>query len=486
MNGFAMAMALKLCLVAVAVLFPQLALAQAQAQQVPKEVAKILKKHGLPMQQTGIYLAWEDGDSIAMLNPDKLFNPASSVKLITSMAALDLLGPNHTWTTQLLVAAPVVDGNLRGDLYLRGEGDPYLTNERLAHLVLGLKRRGIDTVAGDIVIDDSQFSVGAHDPSSFDGRGTKPYNASAGASVVNFGSTKVVIHVTNGKAGAFLEPPSSTFEFVNQLKLRKSRCTGNWRNKIHERLSRMEDGSARLVISGSYPSGCGEKSFFLLGQSDPNAHLAGAVARIFAEVGGEVQGGWRRERSPRNAKAVVGSKSQTLSEAIRGMNKFSNNFMARNIFLSLGANGGNGPGTLEGSRKSVQGWFEKLNVNTDGMHVDNGSGLSRDSKLSPRQFGDAMMNFAKRPYKHELIASLAMLGKDGTARTWNKRRKSEGNAHIKTGTLANARSTVGFVHNPAGDIVFVMMVETRGTAAARRAIQDLLDWAYQLPAPKEA
>ena len=459
-------------------------IAKADTASLPKEVARILKRHGLPASRTGLYVAWEEGGDIAMLNLDRPFNPASSIKLVTSMAALDLLGPYHKWTTSMMIAAPVVDGNLRGDLYLRGEGDPYLTNERLAHLVLGLRRRGIDTVAGDVVVDDTAFDIGLHDPSSFDGAGTKPYNAAPGASVVNFGSTKVVIHVTDGKVDAFLEPPSTTFEFVNQLKIRKGKCNGNWRRRIRERLSRREDGTARLIITGSYPSGCGERSFFMLGQSDPAAHLAGAVTQIFTEMGGTVLGSWRKERTPRNAKTIVAGDSGTLAEVIRGMNKYSNNFMARNIFLSIGGNGHEGPISLVESRTEVTDWFAKMGIDTTGLHVDNGSGLSRSTRITPRQFGKSMLDFSNRSYKHELIASMAVLGRDGTARRWNKKKKSEGNAHIKTGTLANARSTVGVIHNPAGDILFVMMVETRGTAAARRAIQELLDWAYRLPDPK--
>ena len=476
------AFVLSVCLLLIVATVPEVA--KAEVARLPKEVARILKNHGLPASRTGLYVAWEGGGEIAMLNLDRPFNPASSIKLVTSMAALDLLGPYHKWTTSMMVAAPVVDGSLRGDLYLRGEGDPFLTNERLAYLVLGLRRRGIDTVAGDVVIDDSAFDIGRHDPSSFDGAGTKPYNAAPGASVVNFGSTKVVIHVTDGEVDAFLEPPSTTFEFVNQLKVRKGKCTGNWRRRIRERLSRRADGTARLIISGTYPSGCGERSFFMLGQSDPAAHLAGAVTRIFSEMGGTVLGSWRKARTPRNAKTIVADESVTLAEVIRGMNKYSNNFMARNIFLSIGGNGHEGPISVVQSRSEVTNWFAKMGIDTTGLHVDNGSGLSRNTRITPRQFGESMLDFSKRAYKHELIASMAVLGKDGTARRWNKKKRSEGNAHIKTGTLANARSTAGVIHNPAGDILFVMMVETRGTAAARRAIQELLDWAYRLPAPK--
>ena len=453
---------------------------------VPQEVARILKRHGVPQSQTGLFIAWADGRPIAHLNGDYPFNPASAIKLATSMVALDQLGPGHVWQTKFLTAAPVVNGSLRGDLYFKGNGDPYLTNDRLLHLVASLARRGIVSVAGDVVIDDSLFLVNGHDPASFDGAGTKPYNAAPGASVVNFGATKVIIHVSDGKVHAFLEPPSSTFEFKNQLKLRKAKCTGSWRRKIKERLSRAEDGTARLVLSGTYASGCREKNFHLLGQSDPVAHVAGAVRGMFEELGGSIQGQWRKEKTPRNAKTVVALDSDPLAVAIRGMNKFSNNFMARNLFLSLGYDKTSRTHSIEKARQAMVAWFADHGINVENLFIDNGSGLSRSTRITPQQFGEAIVAFNKTSLRHELIASLAVLGRDGTARNWNRKKGSAGNAHIKTGTLANARATVGLVHNPAADIIFVMMVETRGTAAARRAIQDMLDWAYRLPTPDAA
>ena len=457
--------------------------ASAGAQDVmPAALAKILKRQGIAQSQTGIYISRSNGEVIAALNLDAQFNPASTIKAVTSMAALDLLGPQYVWSTRLLAAAPIIDDNLRGDLFLQGNGDPYMTVERLLHLVTGLRLRGLQNVAGDLVIDDRLFVLDAHDPSEFDGAGTKPYNGSAGANVVNFGSTQIIIRAASNKIDVLLDPPSANFTIENKLKLRRARCNGNWRSRISERLQRGTDGSAVLTLGGSFPSGCGEQSFFLLAQSDPNAHIAGAFMELFALVGGNIEGGWRVDSTPRKARKLNTIDSVTLGEALRGMNKFSNNVMARNIFLSLAKDQGK-PYSLELARTAVAKWFGSYDIGVEGLYIENGSGLSRNSRISPRQFGNALVNFYRSPYRNEFIASLAILGRDGTARNWNRRSASAGKAHIKTGTLSNARATVGYVHNAADDLVFVMMFDTGATAAARRAIQQALEWCYSMKLP---
>lgn len=461
--------------------------ARALAQElVPNAVAKILKRNSMSQKNIGLYLAWADGRPIAQLNLDRTFNPASAIKLVTSMAALAELGIDHKWESSLLAAAPVVDGSLRGDLYFRGSGDPQLTTERLVHLVVGLQRRGIRHVAGDIVVDDTLFDLPIHDPAAFDGRGSSLYNAPPGAAVVNFGANNVVIRSDSSGLTVFLDPPSSTFLIANKLKLQRGRCTGNWRARLGENLKREADGSAMLSLRGRFATGCGERSFNMLGQSDPVAHAAGAVGGIIMMQGGSVAGTWRRDKTPRNAKVIAAVESKTLAEAIRGMNKHSNNFMARNIFLSLAGKTGRKPYTLDEARKVAYAWFSQQGIDTTGLQIENGSGLSRTTRITPRQFGDALYRFNKSPLRHELIASLAILGRDGTVRNWNRSSRSAGGAHLKTGTLSNARATVGYVHNPAGDIIFVVLAETRATALARRAIQEMLEWSYRLPLPKPA
>ena len=268
--------------------------AQAAADELlPPEVARLVAAAGIPAQRLGIYVAAVDGKPLVAHNMDEPFNPASAIKLVVAQAALDILGPHHTWKSQLRAAAPVASGQLRGDLYFVGRGDPTITYERLLGLVAGLRLRGIERIDGSVIVDDTLFDVPRHDPAAFDGAGARPYNGAAGAAMVGFGSSRIVIR--NGTEGivAFSEPASTTFVLDNQLVSVRSRCRGNWRGRIRELLHRKSDGSARLELKGRFPSGCGELSFYILAHDDPAAHLAGAIAGSFELFGGSSDQGWR-------------------------------------------------------------------------------------------------------------------------------------------------------------------------------------------------
>ena len=448
-----------------------LALPAAHAEEeslLPDGLKRILSRNGIPLAQAGLYVAWGDGEPIALHNLDRPFNPASAIKLVTSMAALDLLGPAHTWESGLYAAAEVASGSLRGDLYFKGSGDPFLTNERLAWLVGGLRRRGVDDVAGDLVVDDSLFALPPPDTESFDGAGTRSYNASPGAALVNFGTSFIHLHYMDGALTVFAEPPSATFTVTSKVRMVRGRCPGNWRQRLLERLVRHDDGSAELTLAGRYYTGCGARSFHLLAQPDAGAHAAGGVIQQFVDAGGTFAGGWRRGEVPAKARLLTQNESPPLAEIIRGVNKYSNNVMARNLFLALDE-AEDGPRSLEGARAAVAEWFAAQGIDAAGMAVDNGSGLSRTVRITARQFGEALRLYHAKPYRHELYASLAVLGRDGTVRTWNRNKPVAGRARLKTGTLSNVRATAGVVHNPQGDVLLVVMIETRSTANARRA-----------------
>ena len=450
---------------------------------MPDGVKRILSRNGIPQAQAGIYMAWGDGRPIAFHNLDQAFNPASTIKLVTSMAALDLLGPDHTWNSGLYAVAEVANGSLRGDLFFKGDGDPFLTNDRLAWLVSGLRHRGVDEVAGDLVMDDGLFSLPPPDPAGFDGAGTRSYNASPGAALINFGSSFINLHYMDGKLTVFAEPPSATFSIdSSKVRLLRGKCPRNWRQRLLENLERdEEDGSATLTLGGRYYTGCGSRSFHMLAQPDATAHAAGGIMQLYAEAGGAHAGGWRRGELPSGARLLVSNESPPLAEIIRGINKYSNNVMARNLFLALDP-AKREPKTQAGARTSVADWFAEQGIDAAGMHIDNGAGLSRTTRITARQFGEALRLYHAKPYRHELYASLAVLGRDGTVARWNRRQPAAGNVHVKTGTLSDVRAAAGVTHNPGGDILFVIIISGRSTANARRAIQQLLDWSYGLDA----
>ena len=461
-------------------LLPTLAWAEQDRDVLPSSAAGILKKSGVPAHRVGLYVGTLDGDILVAHNLDNDFNPASAIKLVVAMAALDILGPEFVWQTQLLSEAKVVDGTLQGDLYLRGSGDPTLSPERLLALVAVLRTRGIRAIAGDIVIDGSLFKIESHNPSSFDGAGTRPYNGSAGAAIVGFGVSKIVIRSQGAKVIAFSEPPSTTFKVIPQIKSRRASCSRNWRGRLQELLKRdAASGTTTLRLRGSFPTGCSEQAFYLLAQDDPEVHLAGSLRGYFELLGGKIAGSWRSAQTPAGARVLAKSKSRPLFDALRMMNKHSNNIMARNIFLMLAKATGEPPYTTARARQALTDWFSGIGVEAAGMHVDNGSGLSRDSRISPRQFAAAMNYFVTHPYFPELVATMPILGVDGTVRKWLRRSKAAGDAHVKTGTLAGVRTLVGYVHPEDGrQLLFVAMIDWRNTWASRRVLQELLTWAH--------
>ena len=459
------------------------ACAQAQttaSELLPDKVMRLAKANGIPVKQLGLYVAAADGKPLVAHNMDKLFNPASAIKLVVTQAALDILGPHHTWKSQLRAAAPVSGGELRGDLYFIGSGDPSITYERLLGLISGLRLRGIERINGSVIIDDTLFEVPRHDPGAFDGAGARPYNGAAGAAMVGFGSSRIVVR--NGTEGivAFSEPASTTFVLDNQLVSVRSRCRGNWRGRIRELLHRKSDGSARLELKGRFPSGCGELSFYILAHDDPAAHLAGAIQGNFEMLGGNGNSSWRRGKVPQKSSLLSETESPPLIEALIGMNKHSNNIMARNIFLSLAQDGGIEPYTPQAANKAVAAWMEKNGIASEGLLIENGSGLSRTSRITTRQFAEVLRLAVRSPLYAELTATLPILGIDGTTRKWLRRSDAAGNVHIKTGTLRGVRTAAGFVHTSSGrDLLFVCMIEWGNTAAGRKLIQDLLAWAHE-------
>ena len=450
------------------------------AELFPAEVARLVKANGIPADRVGIYVAAIDGEPLVAHNMDKQFNPASAIKLVVSQAALDILGPHHTWKSQLRAVGPVAAGELRGDLYFVGSGDPTITYERLMGMVAGLRLRGIERINGSVIIDDTLFDLPRHDPASFDGAGARPYNGAAGAAMVGFGSSRIVIRNSTEGIIAFSEPASTTFVLDNQLNSVRSRCRGNWRGRIRELLHRKSDGTARLELKGRFPTGCGELSFYILAQDDPGAHLAGAIEGNFELLGGSSGASWRRGKVPAKSRLMAESQSAPLSEALVGMNKHSNNIMARNVFLSLAADGGIEPYTVTGANAAVAAWMERNGIASEGLLIENGSGLSRTSRITPRQFAAVLELAARSPLYAELTATLPILGIDGTTRKWLRRSDAAGNVHIKTGTLRSVRTAAGFVHTSSGrDLLFVCMIDWGNTAAGRKLIQELLAWAHQ-------
>jgi serine-type D-Ala-D-Ala carboxypeptidase/endopeptidase (penicillin-binding protein 4) len=439
------------------------------AQGLPPEVTRALERAQLPPTALHVVVApAQGGPERLSLQADRPVNPASLMKLVTTSAALDLLGPAYVWRTTLWSDGPLVQGVLRGNLYVQGQGDPKLVVERLWLLLRRLKALGIDRIEGDLVLDRSAFDVTPVDPGQFDGEPTRPYNASPDALIVNYKSLLLhwVPDRAQGVARLHVEPPMAGLRAPSSVPLQKIPCT-DYRGNLQADFSKPD----QLQFKGAYPQDCGER-VWPVAYAEPGAHAGRAIQGMWATLGGLGLSRVRDGRVPAQAQKLLESESPTLGEVVRDINKFSNNLMADQLFLTLSFQVG-GVGRFEDSRAWVQRWWAQR-VGVSGLNLDNGSGLSRSHRVTAQGLAVLLQHAYASPYMAELMASLPILGQDGTLR----RAQSETRAHLKTGSLRNVLGIAGYVDGAAGQRwVLVAIIEHPQAQSGRPVLQALADWA---------
>ncbi len=304
---------------------------------VPPPVAQALEQAGVPEAAIGIYIYnLTDDEPVFEVAGDTPFNPASTMKLITTFAALDILGPAFTWRTDAFVDGPLVDGRLTGNLYFSGGGDPGLTLERFWLFLRELRKRGLRNIDGNVYLDRSAFETGEHDPAEFDGEPMRPYNVGADALLLNFKTVllRFIPDEATGSVTIISEPTLPGVRIINNLALGQGRCDFWPRTPTQN--------ANALAFTGVFPTGCGEKSryFSLL---DPDQYFSAVFRDLWAELGGTLSGSVEPGAVPHDASLFASHESASLTEVVRETNKFSNNVMARHLFLTLGLAGGGLP-----------------------------------------------------------------------------------------------------------------------------------------------
>jgi len=395
-------------------------------------------------------------------------NPASLLKLVTTTAALDVLGTAFTWRTPIYMDGQIRDGVLRGNLYIQGSGDPRLGAEQLWLLMRRVQGLGIKHIQGDIVLDRSVFNLPAADPGGFDGEPLRPYNAAPDGLLVNFKSLllQFVPDPDNKLVHIHAEPPLAGLKLPVSVPLSSVECN-DYRGGLKSDFS----NPLNYVFSGSYPLACGEKTW-PLAYSDPERFAARAVHGMWLHLGGQLSGSVRESLVPAGLKPVLWHESPTLAEVVRDINKYSNNVMAEQVFLTLAAQK-RGTGTYALAGEVVLTWWKERLNNLEAPQLDKGSGLSRDTRISAHSLAGLLQWAWAQPFMPELIASLPVTGLDGTL----KRSKSSAAAHLKTGSLRDVMGIAGYVDAANGQrYVLVAMVNHTNAHQARPVMDALIDW----------
>ena len=415
---------------------------------IPAPVAEAISAQRLPASAVSFAIVDPDSGRVVLSeNPDTPRSPASTVKAVTTIAALDVLGPAYTWHTRASIHGAITRGVLEGDLILQGGGDPYMTLERWWSFAHALRSKGLKTIHGDIVVDNTAFSLPPLDPGEFDGRPNRPYNVVPDALMVNFQSIefRVLPNAEARRVDVLASPAPVNLSIDNHVRLAAGRCRGAAGRVDFKVTSQRWD---RVVFSGALSAHCAERSFTRV-VLQPASYAFGTFVELWRELGGEVTGKLRIEAAPVDAEPLLTFDSLSLGEIVRLTNKFSSNLMARHLLLTMGEERSGGPATLEKGAAAIADWGRARGLDLQDMDIDNGSGLSRSTHISALQMAHVLAAAYHSPYAPEFLASLPLAGVDGTLRS-RMRTSPAGGVRLKTGHIDGVSGVAGYVTGNSG------------------------------------
>ena len=488
---------LALCVLA-GLTLPACAQMAGRSGSLPPAVMEALNRAQVPASALSALVISVDPDAHERLRhrAGTPVNPASVMKLVTTYAAIDMLGSDFTWNTRFYTDGAVENGVLRGNLYVRGGGDPKLVLERIQAAYLALQAKGVRVILGDMVLDHSAFELPVIDPGAFDGEALRPYNATPDALLVNFKSVILTFQpdLANGVAYVVSEPPMAGLAVDASVPLSRTAC-GDWRSAVQARF----DDPDRIRFEGRYPQSCGELKWPVAYQQ-PASYAARAMEGLWRASGGAITGRVRDGVMPAEVQLLHEARSLPLSEIIVDVNQWSNNVMAQQVFLTLGRlnpvrqEARTVPrehitplraGRFERSRDVVARWW----TTTFGIRhappvMDNGSGLSRDERISADALAGLLRHAAAHPKGAQFVQSLSVAGVSGTAARMARgpRSAARGNAWLKTGTLRDVTGVAGYVNAVNGTRYAVVgFINHPNASAARPALEALVEWAAAQP-----
>jgi len=470
---------LRLCslLLAVALVAPAL-----DARELPKPLAQALRAASVP--QSSVAIVVQDlGAARPSLshNAGVAMNPASVMKLLTTLVALELLGPAYRWKTEAYAAGELRDGVLEGDLVLKGYGDPKLDYESFWMLLRALRGRGLREIRGDLVLDRSFFAPLQADPGRFDGDGLRPYNVLPDALLVHYKSLRFAFLPQPEREAVriYVEPRPPGLEVANSLRLSGGNCLEGRAFRDMLQADFAAGPPPRATFSGRYPIACGEKELNVALLA-PNEQVAGVLRELWPELGGVWRGQVREGEVPAEAQLLHTHASAPLSEIVRYVNKYSNNVMARQLYLTLATASSEPPARPELAAEAVRHWLAVKDIPAHELVIENGSGLSRTDRISAASLAAVLQTAWKSAVMPEFVSSLALVAFDGTMRKRLVGDPIAGQAHVKTGLLSDVRAMAGYLLDRKGRRkVVVMLMNHPSAPEAEAAADEVLRWAYE-------
>lgn len=449
----------------------------AHAQAIPEPILASLARANIPAAAVSIDVREMSGDQPWISwQPHVPQNPASTMKLVTTQAALDVLGPAYAWKTQAYTYGVREGDVLHGDLYIKGGGDPKLVLENFWLFLRQIRIRGIREIRGSVLLDRSMFEAVSFDAATFDGEPLRSYNAGPDALLLNYKSItfRFVPDPHNARVRIMMDPPLAGHVVSSPL-LVNGECS-DWRARLNSAFD--VTGSH---FRGSYSLSCGERVWHVHPHHlSNNQFFEGVFRQVWQDLGGSFHGTVQDGVVPPDAQLIAEWQSATLAEVIRDINKNSNNVMTRQLLLTMAAEATRAPATPQLGASVVGASLLRRGIQAPELVIENGSGLSRNERISADSLGRMLVSGFRSATMPEFMASMPLVGYDGTMRRRLADSPVARSAHVKTGLLNDVRAIAGYVLAASGKRYSVVFLINHPLAPAGQEAQDaLLQWIYE-------
>ncbi|ODT69971.1 MAG: D-alanyl-D-alanine carboxypeptidase/D-alanyl-D-alanine-endopeptidase [Nitrosomonadales bacterium SCN 54-20] len=491
------------------------------ALDLPDSVKYALARAGIPRSAVGIYVHETGaGQPLLAINAGVGMSPASVMKLLTTFAGLELLGPGYAWKTELYADGIVRGDALHGNLVIKGYGDPRLNLENFWLLTRRLRQTGLREITGDLVLDSSHFDLPGIDSAAFDGKPYRAYNVLPEALMVNYRTLalRLLPQPETRSVRIVVDPLLPSLDLKNSLTLTNGACN-DWKDDLGTDIQSGPglDSRVSVTFKGSYALGCGEKTLFL-SVHDTARYTFDLFRQLWEQQGGVLRGSVRRSAAPGGTVPLETHQSPPLTDIVRDINKFSNNTAARQLYLTLGLGSepfrepqvmpasfsigygndraaksgtilsldgtGENPdpsrATLAKSETAIRQWLASRQLVFPELILENGSGLSRNERISAGHMGKLLLAAFQSHVMPEFVSSLPIVAVDGTMKKRLSRSAVAGQAHIKTGLLEGVKTIAGYVRDKSGRrSVVVFFINHPRAESGQAAMDALLDWVYE-------
>ena len=460
---------------------------------LPPRVTELLAKANLPAEAMGgVVIRLSDGATLVSHNAERSLQPASTMKLLSTIVGLHKLGPLFRGRTSLLSNAELDGSTLKGDLVLRGGGDTDLNTEVLQNMLQTLRQQGILKIRGDLIIDRHLFQPARLDIGlvPFDEAPEFRYNVIPDALLLNLNLLKLSLASDQTTLRANILPLMDGVVLTHDMQLIDAPCKDWDAGWLPPTVSTNARGRIEIKLHGTYPKNCSKLSE--INVLDRTEFAARLFRRLWQQMGGSFSGQVREALTPPDARLLTEHVSRPLSTLVRDINKESDNTFARMLFLNMGtfsvdsAVAGNASllaaepsSTIARADREVRRWLTEQGISTTGLVIDNGSGLSRSERITAQQLAELLLLAHASPWAPEFKASLPLAGMDGGMLRRLKDSPAIGRARIKTGTLRNVVAVAGYVLDSKGrECVVVGMInsDSMQSAAGRAILDSLIDW----------